>query len=75
MVQKETQAERIIKRFGGIHAMARILGHKHASTVGGWKAKGQIPQWHHVKIMKAAKKNNIPLQPTEFLVFDLEVAE
>lgn len=69
-----TQAEKIINRFGGIRPLARAID-ENPSTVHAWKASGRIPQWHHITILKAAKDRDIEIPHTEFLSFELEVAE
>lgn len=61
-----TQAELIISKFGGIAPMARILGHKNASTVQGWRERGTIPPRQHQAIWEAAKANGISLDLSEF---------
>ncbi|MGE4528116.1 MAG: carph-isopro domain-containing protein [Rhodospirillaceae bacterium] len=40
----------LVKAFGGLSAMARALGHAHASTVQGWAARGAIPRWRFYEI-------------------------
>lgn len=62
-----TQAEKVIARFGGVCATARALGHKHASTVQGWKKTGFIPGKHHETIWNAARELNVGLEATDFL--------
>ena len=61
-----SHAERIIEKFGGINAMARILGHKNPSTVQGWKLRGTIPPKQHQAVWEAARANGIPLKLSEF---------
>jgi hypothetical protein len=61
-----TQAEMIISKFGGIAPMARVLGHKNASTVQGWRERGTIPPRRHKEVWEAAKANGIPLELSEF---------
>ncbi|MBB4212824.1 hypothetical protein EV659_1208 [Rhodothalassium salexigens DSM 2132] len=63
-----TQAEKIIEAFGGISPMARRLGHRHASTVQGWKERGFIPVRRHVEVLTAAREHGIPLQPEDFFL-------
>jgi hypothetical protein len=71
-----TQAERIIQKFGGISAMARVLGHRNSSTVQGWSERGTIPPKQHQAIWDAAKANKIKLDLREFAaVRKFEAAE
>ncbi len=57
--------EKLIENFGGMSAMARLLGHKNPTTVQGWKQKKRIPEWRMKEILTVAEKNNIPI-PAEF---------
>jgi hypothetical protein len=50
-----TQAQRVIDKFGGLSAMAKALGHKHPTTVQGWKDRGFIPSSRHREVLAAAK--------------------
>lgn len=47
-------AEIVIKRFGGLTALARALGHKYPTTVQGWRESGKIPPKQWPNIEKAA---------------------
>ena len=60
------QAERIIERFGGLSALARTLGHKHATTVQGWKERGYVPARQQAEVLEAAKREGIDLDPADF---------
>ncbi len=62
-------AQRIIDRFGGLTKTARALGHRHVTTVQGWKNKGSIPSWRMFEIEAAADRLGIDLDE------DLEPAE
>lgn len=66
-----TQAERIIRRFGGLTALSRALGHKHPTTVQGWKERGFIPQQRHGEVMTAALANDVALAPEDFLTISI----
>lgn len=44
----------VLKRFGGLTALARALGHRNPTTVQGWKETGAIPPKHWPMIEKAA---------------------
>jgi len=50
MAKQEEMVRCLIKAFGGLSAMARALGHAHASTVQGWQARGVIPRWRYYEI-------------------------
>lgn len=54
--------EDLIDAFGGLSEMARALGHKHVTTVQGWKESNRIPHWRHREILEAADRHgvNIP---------------
>ena len=57
-----SQADRIIKEFGGITAMARALNHKNPSTVQGWAARGFIPPKQHQAVWDAAVRDGIKIE-------------
>lgn len=67
--KSKSLAERIIRDFGGITAMANALGHKHASTVQGWKERGVIPVRQQGFVLAKAREKGINLKPEDF--FDL----
>lgn len=53
--------ENIIAQFGGLSAMARALGHKHPTTIQGWRDSGRIPEWRMNQVLDAAKKRGIDM--------------
>ncbi len=59
-------AERIIEKFGGISAMAQALGHRHPTTVQGWKERGYIPARQQNEVLRAARDLGIDLAPADF---------
>ena len=61
-----TQTERIISRFGGMTALARALGHRHPTTVQGWKVRGYVPAHRQQEVLDAAHRVGIPLGPSDF---------
>lgn len=61
-----TPVDRIVDLFGGLTPMARALGHRHPSTVQGWKARGVIPARQQAQVLEAAKRHGVPLQPADF---------
>lgn len=56
-----TYVEKVIHCFGGIRAMAKVLGHVNPSTVQTWKTVNRIPPWREYEIREAAKRENIVL--------------
>lgn len=54
-------AETVIARFGGISKLADALGHKHVTTVQGWKDRRFIPVRRWPEVLKAARDQGIPL--------------
>lgn len=62
----KNHADVIIRKFGGIHATARALGHPSASTVQGWRMRGFIPSKQHQKVWDAAKKAEVKLNLADF---------
>ena len=59
-------AERIIDRFGGISTLARALGHRHPTTVQGWKQRGVIPARRQADVLAAARAHNVALTAEDF---------
>lgn len=64
MTNQRDDVEALVRRFGGLSAMARALGHAHPTTVQGWRDRGAIPRWRIYEI-----RNSRPAQ------VDPEVAE
>jgi len=61
MEQGCSVAEEVIQAFGGLTKAAKALGHKHVTTVDGWRRSGRIPPWRKPEIIVAAKRAGIPL--------------
>lgn len=61
-----TQADRIIGKFEGVRALATALGHKHPTTVQGWKDRGVIPSRQHQAIWDAAQRTGVELELRDF---------
>ena len=59
-------AERIIECFGGISALARALGHRHPTTVQGWRQRGVIPARRQADVLAAARAQNLALSAEDF---------
>ena len=70
-----TQAERIIGKFGGLTALSRELGHRHCTTVQGWKERGLIPTQYHLPIIEKAREHGIDLTPADFFPELFEAGE
>ncbi|SNZ21691.1 hypothetical protein SAMN06265368_4816 [Cohaesibacter gelatinilyticus] len=41
--------------------MARALGHKHPTTIQGWRDKDRIPHWRWDEVKKAARRKKIKI--------------
>ena len=70
MIVRMTQVDRIISKFGGLTRLADALGHKHPTTVQGWRKRGVVPLRQIARVVGAAKKRKISLKvedlvPTE----------
>jgi len=55
------QVDSLVCAFGGAEPMAKVLGHKYATTVRGWITRGAIPHWRVREIKEAAKREGITL--------------
>lgn len=66
-------ASEIIKRLGGITAVARELGVP-LTTVSSWGRFNQIPHWRQMKLLELAAARNEPLATTDFPAPDERVA-
>jgi hypothetical protein len=62
----DTQAKKIITKFGGVYPLARALGHKNPTTVQGWLSRGFVPPRQHERIWDAAKRDGIDLSLSDF---------
>jgi hypothetical protein len=62
----DTQARKIITKFGGVYPLARALGHKNPTTVQGWLTRGFVPPRQHERIWDAAKRDGIDLSLSDF---------
>lgn len=59
-------AERIIAKFGGLSPLSQALGHKHPTTVQGWKERGIIPAHQQPKVLAAAHTLKLELSHADF---------
>lgn len=51
----------LIDAFGGLSKMARTLGHRHVTTIDGWRRAGRIPRWRLPEVMAGAERMGISL--------------
>lgn len=63
----ETQAERVIRKFGGLTALSKALGHQNPTTVQGWKERGFIPVRQQGAVLAAARAKGIELSADELI--------
>lgn len=56
-------ADQVIEAFGGLTATAKALGHKHVTTVHGWRTTGRIPRWRYPELRDAAARLGKTLPP------------
>jgi myo-inositol-1-phosphate synthase len=61
-----TPAERVIGRFGGQSALARLLGRRQ-STVEHWATTGRIPAQWHQPLLALARRQGITLEARDFM--------
>ena len=59
-------AERIIQKFGGQSALARLIG-KRQGTVQYWSKTGVIPSKWHGELLRLSRQNRVDLEPGEFV--------
>lgn len=74
MDQQREATNDIIARFGGLAAMARILGHASASTVQGWKERGLIPAKQQPAVLEAGQSLSPPIAHSDFFQKKSEAA-
>ncbi|WP_287959570.1 carph-isopro domain-containing protein [Filomicrobium sp.] len=58
----------MLSKLGGVNAAARLLGHRNASTVQGWKRRGYIPAPRQPEVYLKARAAGIGLSPLDFVV-------
>jgi hypothetical protein len=59
-------ANYIIAKFKGTRGLAKAIDVDHA-WISRWRKRGFIPAQHQITVLEAAKKQNIPLSPTEVI--------
>lgn len=62
----DTSASRVIERFGGQSALARLIG-KNQSTVQYWASTGAIPHHWHGRLLTLAREKGINLAPADLV--------
>lgn len=58
----------IIGKFGGLTELSKALGHKHPTTVQGWKARGHIPAKQIPLVIEAGKALGIAIAHADFFM-------
>ncbi len=71
----DSQAKRIIDKFGGVYPLARALGHRNPTTVQGWQMRGFIPPRQHNRIWAAAQRDGVALDLADFAAVTLSPAD
>jgi len=66
--RRMNQAMKIIQRFGGVTRLARALGHRHTTTVDGWRRRGWIPGPQQQGVLDKARELGIDLTEADFFV-------
>lgn len=64
--QRALIARGVIARFGGVAALARVLGHRHPTTVQQWWTKGSIPTARQQDLYLLARMMDIDLPAEAF---------
>jgi len=67
----DSQAKRVIDKFGGVYPLARALGHRNPTTVQGWALRGFIPPRQHNRIWAAAQRDGVALELADFAAVTL----
>lgn len=67
MAAMSTPAERIIAEFGGLGKLAKALGHRHRTTVQGWRDRGVIPVRHAPQIIEAGSRAGKTITADDFM--------
>lgn len=67
--QALTQSGKVIRKFGGVSAMARLAGFP-KTTVQRWKESGRINHEYNDRILEAAAENGIALTVEDFSTVD-----
>ena len=68
MHETPSQAEHVIGKLGGVNAAARLLGHRSASTVQGWKQRGYVPANRQKEVLEKAVAAGIDITERDFVV-------
>lgn len=70
-MDSSSTAARIVAKFSGQSALARLLG-KNQSTVQHWVSAGSIPTKWHGELLKIARAQGIDLRPQDFIPSPVE---
>jgi hypothetical protein len=54
----------LIMAFGSLTKTAKALGHKHPTTVDGWRRSGRIPNWRWPEVIAGAERAGVVLPPS-----------
>lgn len=54
-------ADDVIAAFGGLAKTARALGHRHMTTVDGWRRSKRVPGWRWPEIVAGAEREGVTL--------------
>ena len=68
-LDRQTPAERVIRRFGGQSALAGLLGRRQ-STIEHWANTGRVPAQWHGPLMSLARQRGIVLEARDFVEND-----
>jgi hypothetical protein len=60
-------AKAVIRKFGGIRKLARILGHEHPTTVQGWAKRDLIPAHRQREVLDAAKAQKLTIRAADLI--------
>lgn len=63
----ENIAALVIEKFGGAGPLAKLLGHRHPTTVQGWLSRGHIPARQQAAVFRAASEAGIALTAEELI--------
>lgn len=66
MIEPETQADRIVRIFGGLAVMSRVTGlNRH--TIASWQKSGFVPHKYWQYLLEIAGQNDIRHTPWDYI--------
>lgn len=74
IAEAPSQADHVIGKLNGVNSAARILGHRNASTVQGWKKRGYVPANRQREVLVKARAAGVDLGPLDFVIHLLRIA-